>query len=187
LIESTIRAPTGCATTSAVADWSVLLWVEVSNPVVSNTTPLITLGEIGLLPILQSLNKTIWIPQAVFTEYQAGVTRFPARPDLTAIAWIAVHTAYPDPAGSVTLDPGESEAIALARANNARLLLMDEQRGRMVAAHLGLVLGGSLGVLIEAKQLGLIPLVQPYLDQMIAQGRCISPQLRAQVLALVGE
>jgi hypothetical protein len=31
LIESTIRAPTGCATTSAVADWSVLLWAEVSN------------------------------------------------------------------------------------------------------------------------------------------------------------
>jgi hypothetical protein len=31
LIESTIRAPKGCATTSAVADWSVLLWAEVSK------------------------------------------------------------------------------------------------------------------------------------------------------------
>jgi hypothetical protein len=31
LIESTIRAPKGCATKSAVADWSLLLWAEVSN------------------------------------------------------------------------------------------------------------------------------------------------------------
>jgi predicted nucleic acid-binding protein len=147
----------------------------IPNPVVSNTTPLITLGEIRLLPILQSLYATIWIPQAVFAEYQAGLSRFPARPDLTLLAWIEVHTALPDPAVPTTLDPGESEAIALARANNARLLLMDEQRGRAVAARLGLLLGGSLGVLVKAKRLSLIPLVQPYVDQMIAQGRHISP------------
>jgi predicted nucleic acid-binding protein len=59
-----------------------------------------------------------------------------------------------------SLDPGESEAIALARASNARLLLMDEQRGRAVSQRLGLTIVGSLGVLIEAKKVGIIPLVQ---------------------------
>lgn len=85
------------------------------------------------------------------------------------------------------LDPGEAEGIALARATSARLVLIDEQRGRAAAKRLGLPVSGSLGVLIEAKTAGHIPLVRPYLDQMIAQGRHIGPQLRSQVLSLAGE
>jgi predicted nucleic acid-binding protein len=42
-------------------------------------------------------------------------------------------------------------------------------------------------VLIESKTAGHIPLVRPYLDQMIEQGRHIGPQLRSQVLSLAGE
>ncbi len=157
------------------------------GPVVSNTTPLISLGEIGLLDAVQALYGDLWIPEAVFSEYQAGISAHPNRPALDGLPWITVHHAPPDPAVPVTLDPGEAEAIALARASGARLVLIDEQRGRAAAKRLGLAVAGSIAVLLGAKAQAIIPLLRPYLDQMIAQGRRIGPRLYRQALVLAGE
>ncbi|MBE2179948.1 MAG: DUF3368 domain-containing protein [Chthoniobacterales bacterium] len=52
--------------------------------------------------------------------------------------------------GDVVLDVGETAAIRLAQAVQADLLLLDERRGRMVAARLDLAVTGTLGVVIEA-------------------------------------
>jgi uncharacterized protein len=64
---------------------------------------------------------------------------------------------------------------------------LDERRGRAVAEQLGLPVVGTMTVLIEAKRQGHVPLVAPIIDQMIAQGRRISPRLRAEVLTRAGE
>lgn len=157
------------------------------DPVVSNTTPLITLVGLGLLDLLPALYQEIHIPEAVFTEYEAGRLRYPSSPDLATLSWIAVHTVTPDPRLPAILDAGEAEAIVLARAHRARLILLDERIGRTVALRLGLPVAGSLAVLLQAKQHGLIPLVAPLLDQMVQQGRRISPQLRTLVLTQAGE
>jgi uncharacterized protein len=101
--------------------------------------------------------------------------------------WIAVHTALPDADVPATLDAGEAEAISLARANGARLILIDEQRGRAAAKRLGLAVAGSIAVLLEAKAQAIVPMIRPYLDQMVAQGRRISPRLYGQALSLAGE
>lgn len=158
-----------------------------TGPVVSNTTPLISLGEIGLLQVAHTLYGEIWIPEAVFSEYHAGLPTHEKRPSLTGFSWIAVHAASADPAVPATLDAGEAEAIALARASGARLILIDEQRGRAVAGRLGLKVAGSIAVLLDAKAQGIIPLIRPYLDQMIAQGRRIGARLYNQALALANE
>lgn len=39
------------------------------DPVVSNTTPLITFAGVGLLDVLPALYQAILIPNAVYTEY----------------------------------------------------------------------------------------------------------------------
>lgn len=157
------------------------------SPVVSNTTPLISLGELGLLDVLHQLYGDVWIPQAVFDEYQVGIPAHPLRPDLTSLPWVSVHAAPIDPAVPSHLDDGEREAIALARSVQARVLFIDEKQGRAAAKRLNLPLAGTMTVLLTAKQQGLIALVEPYIDQMLGQGRRISPQLRAQVLAQAGE
>lgn len=46
---------------------------------------------------------------------------------------------------------------------------------------------GTLTVLLRAKQQGLLPAVEPVIATMLAQGRRISPALRAHALRLAGE
>ena len=157
------------------------------DPVVSNTTPLITLAGVGLLDLLCALYGETLIPDVVYEEYQTGRSRHPAGANLDGLSWISVQRVAVDPDVSALLDAGEAATISLARACHARLVLLDERRGRREAARLGLPVAGSLAVLVAAKERGLLPAVRRILDQIIAQGRRISPGLRERILSLVGE
>lgn len=54
------------------------------------------------------------------------------------------------------LDIGESEAIALAAEVHADVLLIDEQAGRQEAIRRGLRVAGTLSILDEAEEAGLV-------------------------------
>ena len=158
------------------------------HPVVSNTTPLITLGEIGLLDVLRELYGTVWIPPSVFAEYQRGRAGHTKQPDLQALSWVLVEPASLDPfVLPASLDAGERDAILLALAKRASRILLDERHARAVAARLHLHVTGSVGVLLAAKQTAIIPHVKPYLEQIVAQGRHISSRLYDQILKQAGE
>jgi predicted nucleic acid-binding protein len=156
--------------------------------VVSNTTPLISLLKIGRLHLLESLYSTVIVPTAVWQEIEQGRDG-PYYTDLLTLPFISIQSV--SNIASVEyltdLDRGEAEVIVLAREINADLVIIDEEAGRSYARHFNLTLTGTLGILLRAKQDGLIPEVKPLLEKLLASGVWISKWVFADVLVLAGE
>jgi predicted nucleic acid-binding protein len=157
--------------------------------VVSDTSPIRALAHLQLTRILRDLYSTVIIPTAVAGEIksaQAAGRLGEPLPD-----WIEIRS--PKDTAKVAqlleeLDPGESEAIALAVEIRADYLLMDEWGGREVAAGLGLTRIGLLGVLLQAKKEGMIPAIKYLVDRLRREINFrVSDALYAKVMADAGE
>jgi predicted nucleic acid-binding protein len=85
------------------------------------------------------------------------------------------------------LGPGETEVLMLAFELPEAVVVLDDALARNVAETLGFHLKGTLGLLLDAKRLGLIPAVRPLIDQLHALRFRVSPNTRAVVLKLAGE
>ena len=84
------------------------------------------------------------------------------------------------------VDAGEAEAIALASEKGCRLI-SDDKQARAVAKRLGVSVIGTVGILVRAKQEGVITEIKPILDDLEANSFFISQALRDEALRLVGE
>jgi predicted nucleic acid-binding protein len=116
--------------------------------IISDTSCLIGLTNIGLLDILQKLYRSILITPEVAEEFGSPL------PDWIQIVPVA-NTQKTDEFLK-TLDIGESSAIALASETANSLLIIDELKGRRFASSLGIDIIGTLGLLINAYQAGFI-------------------------------
>ena len=87
----------------------------------------------------------------------------------------------------VNLDLGEAEVLALGEETNARLLIIDEDKGRRFARRLGFSVIGTLGLLMLAKENGFVERVGPVIEELQSAGLYLAPNLIAKVLSLAGE
>lgn len=154
--------------------------------VVADSSPLIALARIGRLELLHSLFGTLLLPEAVWHEVvEAGMDK-PGAGELAHADWIQRRTV--SDAGLVALlsqdlGAGEAEAIVLAQEIRADLLLMDERMGRAAATRLGLRVTGLVGVLIEARERGLLPDAEVVVDELHRKaGFWLSEELRRMVV-----
>lgn len=158
--------------------------------VVSDSSPLISLAAVGRFDLLRQLYATISIPASVHEEVTRAVGLAGAA-ELANADWISrrpIGNDFLARALDGELDRGEAEAIALAVEFRADLLLMDERRGRAVAARFGLNVVGVLGMLIEAKSKALLDKVEPILSDLHRKaGFRISSELYRRVLEVAGE
>jgi predicted nucleic acid-binding protein len=116
--------------------------------VISNTGCLIALSNIGRLTLLRDLYGSVTITPEVRVEFGEEL------PD-----WISVTSVGDSSKTKLiqnTLDLRESGSIALAVESGNALLILDDGKARRFAKGLGLTLTGTLGVVVKAKQLGLI-------------------------------
>lgn len=162
--------------------------------VVSDSSPLICLARLGRLDLLRRLFDAVFIPSAVWQEVAIdGGDREEALQVKEAAqdGWLQVEcpggVSEDSEATLAGLDIGEREAIALALEKGATLI-MDEAAGRAAAQRLGLRCTGTLGVLVEAKLLGLIPRLREELDRLQEQTNFrFTPDLFEVVLGRAGE
>jgi len=157
--------------------------------VVSNTSPLSALSIIGRLGLLRKQFGTIRIPNAVWTEL-SHLDHDSGRQTLEQAhteGWIQVHqTANPAMVEilGVTLDAGESEAIAMAQEWPADLLIMYESSGRAMARNLKIRITGTLGILLKAKRDGEIYSLRFEMDRLVQEaGFFVSDRVRNTFLA----
>lgn len=155
--------------------------------VVSDTSPITYLHQIERFTLLRSLYGEVVVPPAVERELRE------AAPIHEGLDWSALRVVEPKNSGMVTslsasLDLGESEAIVVASEIQADLLLIDEANGREVARRMGIRLTGLLGLLLEAKNRGLVSSLANELDRLQKDTSFrIRPEVRAEVLRLAGE
>ncbi|NJM07049.1 DUF3368 domain-containing protein [Candidatus Gracilibacteria bacterium] len=154
-------------------------------PLIADTTPLITLAGVGLFNLLPRLYGTLTIADAVEHEFAAKLQ--PGDLDLRSLPWLTIRAIDVPVELAARLDRGEAATIALAELLQPRLVLLDERRGRRIAAERGLPIIGTGTVLVDAKRQGLIPALAPVLDAMVAQGRYLSSQLRLTLLSAADE
>ena len=150
-----------------------------STTTISNTSCLIALEAIGRLDLLQSLYQNLLIPPGVAGEWGSALP-----------SWIAVHPVQNQTliqALRLQLGPGEAETIALAAETASSRLIIDDQRARRIATQLGMSITGTIGIILRAKQLGLVPLVRPLFDDLRANGFWLSNALLQQALQIAGE
>ena len=161
--------------------------------VVSNTSPLSALSIIGRLGLLREQFGTIRIPEAVWIELSRldHVSGKQALAQARAEGWLEVHKISSHPMVgvlAVTLDAGESEAIAMSLEWPADLLIMDESSGRAMARNLKVKLTGTLGLLLQAKRSGQIPSLKFEMDRLVQDaGFFVSDRVRNTFLAEAGE
>ncbi|KAB8318728.1 DUF3368 domain-containing protein [Tolypothrix campylonemoides VB511288] len=64
------------------------------------------------------------------------------------------------------MDAGEAEAIALAMELGDVFMILDDRNARRIAQQLGLKVIGTVGMLLRAKQKGVIAEVKPLLTAL---------------------
>lgn len=132
--------------------------------VVSDSSPLIALLSVDRIELLERLFSDVLIPPAVHDEV-FGSGRIIVIPNF-------IQVENPRSETSVrflrmSLHSGESEAITLALDKNVNRIVLDDKQARETADRLGLRVIGTLGVLILAKEKGILSEVRPLIVQMM--------------------
>ena len=139
---------------------------------------------LGLLP---ELFGQICVPEAVVAELEQGRRRDVSLPTPEVLSWVQVRAVRDQTLLVTHLGAGEEEVLALGLELPDALLLLDDRDARRHALAQGLQISGTLGVLLLAKERGLLTAVGPVLDRLQALRFRLHETTRQIVLDLAGE
>ena len=154
---------------------------------VADCSALVALAVCDSLDILERMFDSVVVPEAVYYE----ATRPDKKQAQALNIFLQGNVRQVNMQTYVFLDAyadaGETEAMLLYKQLAADKLLIDDKRGRKVAKINQISTIGSLGVLLIAKEKGLIVEVAPLLQQIEQSDIYLSPNLISTVLELAGE
>jgi len=156
---------------------------------ICDTSTIQYLYQLELLHILPALAERVIVPPSVLEELAAGRASGVSLPDLSAQEWVTVRRPTGETALPLVTDLGSGEAAVLMLALESReaVAVLDDAFARRIAETLGLRHTGTLGLLLDAKQAGLVAAVRPLLDRLQALRFRLAAHTRTAVLKLAGE
>jgi len=147
--------------------------------VISDSSCLIALDNIGMLFILKELYGKIYISREVADEFGKKTED-----------WIETRKVRDENYVNILntlIDLGESGSIALSFEFSNSLLILDDLKARQVARNLNLRFTGLLGVILKAKQKGIISSVKDMINRLKSVNFRISQAMENEVLRLADE
>jgi predicted nucleic acid-binding protein len=150
-----------------------------SDIIISDTSCLIILDKIDELELLMKMGRKLFVTPIILKEFGKRL------PD-----WISVvspENSHYQQILEMDLDEGEASAIALSLEMKNPILMIDELKGRKVAEKLNLRYSGTFGLILRAKQIGLIKSVKPILEKIKTTNFRFDEKLFEKVLEQAGE
>lgn len=147
--------------------------------IISDTSCLIILTNIGELEILHDLYTQIVTTTEIATEYGEPLP-----------AWVEIVNVKDKSKQrllELQIDKGESSAIALALETPDNTIILDDNKARRIANQLGLSYTGTIGVIVKAKLQGVIPSIKPVIAKIKETNFRLSPEIELQALKQAGE
>jgi predicted nucleic acid-binding protein len=153
-----------------------------------NASPLILFSRIDRLDLIERLAPGVMVPDRVIVEVGDG-----AHKDATArraITWAERFRVsdldLPATVERWNLGPGESQVISHC-LQGRRWAVLDDQMARRCVQSLGLTMIGSIGIVLRAKEHGLIDTARPWVYRLMDAGMFVSDALIERALNAIGE
>ena len=150
-----------------------------SEIIISDTSCLILLFKIDELDLLKKLSDKVFITKTIKQEFGKSL------PD-----WIEIKSPSDDHYQQILemeLDAGEASAIALSLETDNSVLIIDDLKGRKVAERLKLKYSGTFGLILKAKQEGILTNISPIINKIIQTNFRFSENLLETILREAGE
>lgn len=151
----------------------------MSKTVISDTSCFIVLAKIEMLDLLQQVFGNVLTTPEIAKEFGESL------PDWVEI--ISVKDTHKQQLFEVNVDKGEASAMALALEIENSLLIIDDYKARRLAQTLDIDYLGTIGVIILAKQKGIIDSIKPILEKIKGTNFRISADLELQALIQANE
>lgn len=147
--------------------------------IIADTSCLLVLNAIDELQLLEKMYTKVFITSEIKDEYEYPLPN-----------WILVI----QPVNKLIqqtlvlqVDKGEASAIALALEHPQSMLILDDLKARKLASRLNLNFTGTIGIIIKAKQLGIIAEVKTILVKITKTDFRISESILNEALKLAKE
>jgi len=154
--------------------------------VVADTGVLISLGHVAQIDLIVKVFGEFYIAHAVWEELKNYDNPEFSNSVLKELERRVVKIKSKNHL-SMIMDYGESESVILYEELNADFLLIDDNKARIIAESLDVKCIGSIGLLIKAKQKGLIADLKPIFEKWILNGRYFSRSFLNKILIDLGE
>jgi len=157
--------------------------------IICNTSPIQYLHQLDLLSLLPTLFGRVQTPPAVVDELTQGHTLGMNLPDVRTLDWLSIQRPTSISALPLVNDlgRGETEVLMLALESQDAVVILDDAMARRMAHTLGIRFTGTLGLLLDAKKAGHLPMLTNSINKLDELGFRLDTSTRSMILRLANE